>query len=118
MSRFKDHSAYIDATPEQFRAALLNLRAALAKALPDAEELIRYNMPGFGIGNSIIAGYAAFSHQCGLYVQKSAVAEMAKDIAAAGLRATKTGVTFSLQKPICEDLAMKLAIASRRALGI
>ncbi len=118
MTEFKDHSAYIDTAPERFRAPLLKLRAALAKALPDTEELIRYNMPGYGFGTTIIAGYAAFTNQCGLYVQKSAVAELAKDIAAAGLKATKTGVTFSLQRPMPEDLAMNLAIASRRELGV
>jgi uncharacterized protein YdhG (YjbR/CyaY superfamily) len=118
MAKFADHDAYIAAAPEQFRPLLVDLRARLAEALPDAEELIAYDMPGFGLGTSIVAGYAAFSKQCGLYVQMGAIAALADDIAAAGLRASKTGVTFSLRQPIPGVLVTKLALASREELGI
>jgi uncharacterized protein YdhG (YjbR/CyaY superfamily) len=87
----------------------LNLRA-----LPDAEEVIAYKMPRFRIGQSIIAGYAAFSKQCGLYLSPSAIKSHADDIAAAGLKSTKTGVTFSLSKPIPAELVKKLALASKK----
>jgi uncharacterized protein YdhG (YjbR/CyaY superfamily) len=94
------------------------LRSRLAKALPGVEELIMYDMPGFGFGKSVIAGYAAFSSQCGLYVSKGAIAGQADEIAAAGLKATKTGVTFSPKKPIPAALVVKLALASRKELGV
>ncbi|REJ79505.1 MAG: DUF1801 domain-containing protein [Acidobacteria bacterium] len=118
MSNFADHDAYILAAPEQFRPLLTKLRAQLAKALPDVEEVIAYNMPGFGLGESIIAGYAAFSKQCGLYVSRGAISAHADEIAAAGLKATKTGVTFSPRKPIPDKLVEKLALASRKELGL
>jgi uncharacterized protein YdhG (YjbR/CyaY superfamily) len=81
--------------------------------LPDAEEVIAYNMPGYRIGQSTIAGYAAFSKQCGLYLSPAAISSHADDIAAAGLKATKTGVTFSPSKTIPDELVTKLALASR-----
>ncbi|MGB7180862.1 MAG: hypothetical protein WBD51_02940 [Burkholderiaceae bacterium] len=59
MRKFADHDAHIAATPGEFQPLLVQLRAQLAKALPDAEELIACDMPGFGFGKSIIAGYAA-----------------------------------------------------------
>lgn len=90
------------------------MRAQLAKALPGADEVIAYNMPGFRIGKSIVAGYAAFSKQCGLYVAPSAIKSHAADIAAAGLKSTKTGVTFSPGQPIPDALVKKLAVASRK----
>jgi uncharacterized protein YdhG (YjbR/CyaY superfamily) len=90
------------------------LRAQLARALPDTEEIIAYKMPGFAIGKSIIAGYAAFSKQCGLYVSPGAIKSHAGDITAAGLKATKTGVTFSPDKPMPDALVKKLALASRQ----
>lgn len=71
-------------------------------------------MPGFRIGKSIIAGYAAFTKQCGLYLSPSAIKSLADDIAAAGLKSTKTGVTFSPGQPIPDGLVKKLALASRR----
>lgn len=111
---FADHDAYIAETPEELRPLLVRLRALLAHALPGAEEVIAYNMPGFRIGQSIVAGYAAFSKQCGLYLAPSAIAAHADDIAAAGLKATKTGVTFSPSRPVPDALVEKLALASRR----
>ncbi len=118
MTKFADHDEYIAAAPEQFQPLLKQLRKQLAKTLPDAEETIMYDMPGFGFGKSIIAGYAAFSKQCGLYVSKGAIAECSEDISAAGLKATKTGVTFSVQKPIPNELITRLALASREELGV
>jgi uncharacterized protein YdhG (YjbR/CyaY superfamily) len=118
MAKFTNHDSYIAAAPEQHRPLLVQLRSRLAEALPDAEELIMYDMPGFGFGRSIIAGYAAFSNQCGFYVSNGAIAAHADDIAAAGLKATKTGVTFSPRRPIPDELVAKLALASRSELGV
>jgi uncharacterized protein YdhG (YjbR/CyaY superfamily) len=109
-----DHDSYIAAAPKELRPLLAKLRAQLARALPKAEEIIAYNMPGFRIGEATVAGYAAFSKQCGLYVSPSAIKSHSADIAAAGLKATKTGVTFSPDKPIPDALVKKLALASRR----
>ena len=113
-----DHDAYVAGAPETLRPLLAELRARLVEALPDAEPVIEYGMPGFRIGTSIVAGYAAFSRQCGLYVQAGAILACAEDIAAAGLNATKTGVTFSPSKPMPDALATRLAQASRDALGL
>lgn len=112
-----DHDAYIAAAPEELRPLLARVRAQLARTLPDAEEVISYKMPGFRLGQSIVVGYAAFSKQCGLYLAPSAIALHAEDIAAAGLKSSKTGVTFSPSRSISDGLIDKLALASRRAYG-
>ena len=52
MSSPADHDAYI----------------ASAAALPEAEEVVAYGMPGFQLAGQTVAGYAAFSKQCGLYL--------------------------------------------------
>jgi len=78
---FADHDAYIAEAPDNLRPLLVQLRAQLALALPDAEEVIAYNMPGFRIGKTIIAGYAAFSKQCGLYLFPSAITSPTKSSA-------------------------------------
>lgn len=113
-----DHDAWIAAAPEPFRPLLGQLRARLAQALPDATEVIMYGMPGFQIGDTIVAGYAAFSKQCGLYVDPGAIAAHADEIAALKLKATKTGVTFPASKPITAELVEKLAVSSRREKGL
>lgn len=113
-----DHDAYIAAAPEPFRPLLSQLRAGLAQALPDAREVTMYGMPGFQIGDTIVAGYAAFSKQCGLYVDPGAIAAHADEIASLKLKATKTGVTFSTAKPITAELVRKLAVRSRSEKGL
>lgn len=118
MTGFADHDAYIAAAPEVFRPLLAGLRARLAEALPEAEEVIAYDMPGFRIGTMTVAGYAAFSKQCGLYLPAGAITALAGEIAEAGLKATKTGVTFTPRRPIPDALVERLARASRDALGL
>ncbi|GGE53626.1 hypothetical protein GCM10007276_33330 [Agaricicola taiwanensis] len=117
MPKKDSHDAYIAAAPEQFRALLGQLRAQLSRALPDAEEIIKYDMPGFQIEKTIIAGYAAFNKQCGLYVDPEAITSCADEIKSLKLKATKTGVTFSVSRPITDELIEKLAISSRRNKG-
>lgn len=112
------HDAYIAAAPEPMRPVLTRLRARLAEALPNAEEVIQYDMPGFRIGGAVVAGYAAFSRQCGLYVDPRAIAALSDRIAAARLKATKTGITFPPDKPIPDDLVTALALESRRQKGL
>jgi uncharacterized protein YdhG (YjbR/CyaY superfamily) len=118
MTPTADHDAYIAAAPETFRPELTRLRALLARVLPDAEEIVAYNMPGFSIGGSVVASYAAFTKQCGLYLLPGALSEHAEEIAAAGLRATKTGITFSPRAPIPDDLVERLVRTSRQEAGV
>jgi len=113
MTNEGSHDGYIAAAPEQFRALLENLRSQLSQALPGAEEVIKYDVPGFQIDGVIIAGYAAFSKQCGLYVDSGAITAHADEIASLKLKATKTGITFSKSKPITDELVRKLAVSSR-----
>ncbi len=47
--------------------------------------------------------------QCGLYVLSHAIAEHAVEIAAAGFKATKTGIAFTPRKPIPDELVERLA---------
>ena len=113
-----DHDAYVAAAAEPLRPLLRQLRAGLSQALPDAREVMMYGMPGFQIGTTIVAGYAAFSKQCGLYVDAGAISAHADEIAALKLKATKTGVTFSVSRPITAELVGKLATSSRSAKGL
>ena len=86
MAAIADHDAYIAAAPEPFRPLLAHLRGLLRAALPDAEEMTAYNMPGFRIRGTVVASYAAFSKQVGLDFLASAISDHAEEIAEAGLK--------------------------------
>lgn len=113
-----DHDAYLAAATDELRPLLERLRKELAHALPEAREVMKYQLPGFEEAGAMVAGYAAFSRQCGLYLAPGAITALADDIAAAGLKATKTGVTFSVRRPIPDELVRRLAAASRQALSL
>ncbi len=117
MTSIADHDAYIAAAAEPFRPVLAQLRGVVARVLPDADEIVAYNMPGFAINGSVVVSYAAFSKQCGLYALPGAIAQHAEEIAAAGFKATKTGVTFPPHKPLPDSLVERLVKASRDEAG-
>ncbi|MCS5479943.1 DUF1801 domain-containing protein [Corynebacterium hylobatis] len=85
-----DHDAYIAAAP--------------ARTLPEADK--------------VIASYAAFSRQCGLYLLPGATVDHSEEIAAADLKATKTGITFTPRKPLPDELVERLVRASRSEAGV
>lgn len=109
-----DHDTYIAEAAENLRPVLIRLRCQLSQAMPGADEVIAYEIPGFKVREAVVAGYAAFSKQCGLYVAPAAIKAHADDIAAAGLKSSKTRVTFSPSRPIADGLVKKLALASRK----
>ncbi|GMA35295.1 iron chaperone [Demequina litorisediminis] len=108
------HDEYIAAAPESFRPVLTRLRTDLAAALPGAEEIVAYGMPGFRLAGGTVIGYAAFTKQCGLYLPADAITANAEAIKAAGLAHTKTGVTFTASRPLPSDLLTALVDAARR----
>lgn len=113
MATITDHDSYIAAASESFRPLLSHLREVLRKALPEAEEMTAYNLPGFSIEGKVVASYAAFSKQAGVYFLAPAIAEHAEEIAEAGLKSTKTGITFTPRKPVPDALVAQLARTSR-----
>lgn len=76
--------------------------------------MMAYNMPGFRIRGTVVASYAAFSKQVGLYILAPAISDHAEEIAETGLRASRTDVTFPSRKPDPDDLVRRLAQASRK----
>lgn len=118
MPDFATHADYIEEAAEPLKPLLQNLYEQLRAALPDADEIIAYNMPGFSLNDKIVAGYAAFSKQCGLYVAHDAIDALREDLIAIGLKPTKTGVTFSPKKPLPDQMIQNLAFASLKANGV
>ena len=112
MSTMADHDSYIASAPEAFRPLLEHLRTLLRDALPDAVEMVAYKMPGFALDGEVIASYAAFSKQVGVYFPAPVIAEHAEAISAAGFRHTKTGITFTTRKPLPDNLVVRLARTS------
>ena len=64
---------YLDALPDEPRAALADLRKTIAAAAPEATELISYKMPAFKANGRFLLSSAAYEHHCSLYPASGAV---------------------------------------------
>lgn len=76
--RFKTVDEYLDAHPEGQRKALTRLRKMIHRLVPEAEEVISYNMPAYKY-HGMLVGYAAFKNHCSLYMWKGGVLSLFED---------------------------------------
>jgi uncharacterized protein YdhG (YjbR/CyaY superfamily) len=58
---------YIAAQPKPTRLALAQVRRAIRKALPKAEEVISYKMPACKLNGSIVVYFAGWKNHYSLY---------------------------------------------------
>ena len=63
----KDIDDYIAGFPPNVRKKLEQVRATIQKAVPDAEEAIRYQIPTFRLDGKNLIHFAAFQQHIGLY---------------------------------------------------
>ena len=94
---------YILSQDEGIRGQLQNIREAIRKELPDAEERISWSMPTWRKGHNIIH-FAANKNHIGLYPGPEAVAFFKEKLDQAGCGYSKG----SIQIPYSEDLPLDL----------
>lgn len=108
--------AYLAALPADQRTALMDLRALLARLLPDHVECLSYAMPGFrqpGAKGKMVAGYAAFARHLGLYPHSGGIIpHLSADCA--GFKTSKSGVLFTPDHPLPPALVARI-VALRQA---
>lgn len=107
---------YISSFPAETQAVLKKVRQAIREVLPDAEEVISYQIPAFKIGGKYVIYFAGFAKHISVYPIPHGDAALAKEIAP--YVAGKGTVRFSLDKPIPYDLIKKLAKALKKARGM
>ncbi|MDX2282845.1 MAG: DUF1801 domain-containing protein [Bacteroidia bacterium] len=67
-----DPDSYLQSVPEPARSTLEALRQQIRALVPDAQEVISYQIPTFKYLGSLV-GYAAFASHCSLFVMSKAV---------------------------------------------
>jgi uncharacterized protein YdhG (YjbR/CyaY superfamily) len=106
--------AYLAALPPDQQSALRDLRATLARMLPDHAETMSYAMPGFrqpGPKGKMVAGYAAFARHLGLYPHSGTVLPC---IDCRPFKTSKSGILFIPSHPLPEALIAAI-ITTRQA---
>ena len=104
---------YIATFPEEVQQVLAQVSAALRRALPGAEERIRYGMPAVMLGGRYALHFAGWKHHIGLYPVSPMGPELEAELAP--YRAQKDTVRFLYREPIPYELIERLAVAIGRA---
>jgi uncharacterized protein YdhG (YjbR/CyaY superfamily) len=95
------------------REALERLRSIIKQAVPDAEEVISYGMPGYKL-NGYLVGFAAFKNHCSFFPGHT-VADFAEELN--GFKTSAGTIQFTPDHPIPEGLVRSI-LAARVALNL
>lgn len=96
---------YIENASEPARARLKKIRQIIKKLVPDAEELISYQMPAFKFHGPLVY-YAAFPKHIGFYATPTGHEEFKKELSV--YKQGKGSVQFPLDEPLPIELISKI----------
>ena len=106
MPSFSSVDEYISAQPVETQARLRELRAIIRQVVPDATEVISYDMPTYKLGGRRVQFGAAKRH-CALY--GSAIDRFTNELR--DFKTLKGTVQFPLDRPIPANLVRNLVAA-------
>jgi len=107
--------AYLDSLEEPKRTTLSQLRQAILRVLPDAEQGISYGVPAFKVRGKTVAGFAAFkNHLSYLPHSGSVFPELPEELV--GYSMSSGALRFEIDKPLPQELVERLiAVRLRQA---
>jgi len=103
--KFKTVDEYMSLLPPQTRALMQEMRGAIRKAAPSAEEVISYNIPAFRL-QGMLVWYAAFEKHIGFYPRGSGIEAFQKELS--GYKSAKGSVQFPIDEPLPLNLITKI----------
>jgi uncharacterized protein YdhG (YjbR/CyaY superfamily) len=107
---------YLDAQPVAHRATLLDVRAAIRKALPEAEEVISYGIPAYRVNGRVAIFFAGWKAHYSIYPLSDAVlAALGEELRPYTL--AKGTIRFPLSEPVPADLIGRIAQVKAREAG-
>jgi uncharacterized protein YdhG (YjbR/CyaY superfamily) len=103
---YKTIDEYISTFPKEVQKSLEKIRQAIQKAVPEADEVISYQMPTFRL-NGILVHFAAHKNHIGFYPTPSGIEAFKKELS--DYEGAKGSVKFPLDKPIPYQLISEMA---------
>lgn len=105
---YKSPDDYIAAQPEAMRGLLNDVRAAIRKALPKAEEVISYQLPAYKVDGVAVIFFSGWKQHWSLYpASKGVVSGLKKELTA--YEVEKGTIRFPLTKPVPKKLVQAIA---------
>jgi uncharacterized protein YdhG (YjbR/CyaY superfamily) len=106
-SSAKDIDTYIELQPENVKAILKELRQTIKKAVPEAEEIISYQMPAFRF-HGILVWFAAFKNHYSIFIRPHILSSFNEELKPYELSKSKSAIKIPLDKPVPENLLTKI----------
>ena len=105
---FASVDEYLAAQPAPAQAVLQRVRAAIRKALPDADEVISYQIPTYKLDGKAVLYFAGFKEHFSLYpVGQSAVAALGDEVRRRVV--SKGTMRFAFDEPVPLKLVERVA---------
>jgi uncharacterized protein YdhG (YjbR/CyaY superfamily) len=101
-----DVEAYLAAVSPEARATLEKLRQTIRAVVPDAVEVISYQMPTFKLNGRMLVFYAAFKDHCSFFPGAAPVKAHENDLKS--YKTSKGTIRFPTGKPLPATLVKKL----------
>ena len=94
----KNIDEYISGFPPDIQSLLHQIRAAIRKVTPDAEEAIKYAIPTFVLNGKNLVHFAAFKNHIGFYPTPAGIESFEKELSK--YKQGKGSVQFPLDQPM------------------
>jgi len=110
----KDIDAYIELQSENTRGILLEIRQTIIKAVPEAEELISYQMPAFRF-HGMLVWFAAFNHHYSIFIGRQILDLFQEELRPFELSKSGSAIKIPLDKPVPVQLLSKIIKSAAKA---
>ena len=102
----EDIADYLSQVPEPQREALERLRRTIKSIVPDAVEVISYQIPTFKLNGRMLVSYAAFKHHCSFFPGAGPIEMHANDLKS--FQTSKGTIQFTPEHPLSTTLVKRL----------
>ena len=104
-NKFENIDEYISSFPKEIQTKLEQIRKAIKKAAPGAEEVISYQIPAFK-QNHVLVYFAAFKNHIGFFPTSNPLKVFSKELSK--YETSKGTIRFPLNKKIPFELITRI----------
>ena len=106
-TNFKSVDDYIDSQPQSSKSVLHRVRSIIQKALPEAEEVISYQIPAYKLNGRAVIYFAGWREHYSLYPASGELKAAFKD-ELARYEVSKGTIRFPLSEPVPVKLIKRI----------
>lgn len=110
----KDIDSYIEMHPDNVKVILHQIRQTIIEAVPEAEELISYQMPAFRF-HGILVWFAAFNKHYSIFIRRNVLQRFYEELKPYELTRSGAAIKIPVGKEVPAQLLTKILIAAAEA---